>query len=69
MANIKSAGLRIRVEKDLRDAFTQACHDQNLVASDVLREYMRDFTRRHVSGQATLFAPPPHREAGQRRSA
>lgn len=69
MAATKDVGLRIRVEKDLRDAFTQACRAQNLVAADVLREYMREFARRHVSGQRALFEPAQQGVADPRRTA
>jgi hypothetical protein len=53
----KSAGLRIRIEKDLREAFQAACLAENRVASDVLREFMRSFADRRCNGkQANLFA-------------
>ena len=52
---IKDAGMRIRVEVELREAFTQACHAQNRPASDVLRDFMRVFAEKHHSGQSSLF--------------
>ena len=53
----KSAGLRIRIEKDLREAFQAACRAENRAASDVLREFMRSFADRRFNGkQASLFA-------------
>lgn len=52
----KDAGMRIRVEKDLRDEFVQACREQDRPAADVLREFMRTFTLTQQSGQARLFA-------------
>lgn len=55
--NTKDAGMRIRVERDLRDAFVQACQSQGLVAAEVLRNYMRSFAAKHSSEQAMLFAP------------
>ncbi len=39
----KDAGLRIRVEKDLRATFVQVCKNQGKSASDVLREYMQAY--------------------------
>ncbi|MGU1523732.1 plasmid-related protein [Pseudomonas aeruginosa] len=48
--------MRIRVEKDLRDAFVQACRAQDRHASDVLRDFMRAFTEKQLLGQADLFA-------------
>lgn len=53
----KDVGLRIRVEKELREAFQGACAAENMAASDVLREFMRSYADRHVGGkQASLFA-------------
>lgn len=56
---IKDAGLRIRVERELRDAFRSACTAENRDASEVLREFMRSFAeQRHGGKQASLFALP-----------
>jgi hypothetical protein len=53
----KNAGLRIRIEKDLREEFQAACLVENRVASDVLREFMRSFADRRLNGkQTSLFA-------------
>ncbi len=54
--SIKDSGMRIRVEKELRDAFVQACRAQDRHASDVLRDFMRTFTEKQLLGQADLFA-------------
>lgn len=52
----KDAGLRIRVEKELREAFVTACRRQNVAASEVLREFMSAFAKRQSEGaQANLF--------------
>ena len=53
--NTKDAGMRIRVERELRDAFVQACQSQGLVAAEVLRNFMRGFAAKHSSEQAMLF--------------
>jgi hypothetical protein len=53
---LKNSGMRIRVEKELREAFVQACRTQNRAAADVLRDFMRSFADRHRQGQADLFA-------------
>ena len=55
---LKDSGMRIRVEKDLREAFVQACRAQDRHASDVLRDFMRAFTEKQLHGQADLFARP-----------
>lgn len=53
----KDVGIRIRVEKELREAFQGACVAENRQASDVLREFMRVFADRNVGGmQSSLFA-------------
>lgn len=52
----KDCGLRIRLEKDLREAFLSACRAQKLVASDVLRDFMRAYTEKHTHGQGELFS-------------
>ena len=53
---LKDSGLRIRVERDLREAFVQACRAQDRHASDVLRDFMRVFTEKQLKGQADLFS-------------
>jgi hypothetical protein len=56
--NTKDAGMRIRVERELRDSFVQACQSQGLVAAEVLRNFMRSFAAKHSSEQAMLFGKP-----------
>jgi hypothetical protein len=51
----KDAGIRIRVEKELREAFTLACRAQDRAASDVLRDFMRAFAEKQHRGQGDLF--------------
>lgn len=51
----KDAGMRIRVERELRDAFVAACQSQGLVAAEVLRRFMQGFAAKHRSEQAALF--------------
>ena len=63
----KDAGMRIRVERELRDDFVAACQSQGLVAAEVLRHFMRGFADKHRSEQAALFEPsreppPPIRQ-------
>ncbi len=56
----KDVGIRIRVEKELRDGFQRACLSENRRASDVLREFMRVFTDQRSGGlQSSLFVTPP----------
>ena len=53
---LKDSGMRIRVEKELRDAFVRACRAQDRAAADVLRDFMRAFTEKQQEGQTDLFA-------------
>ena len=53
---IKDAGLRLRVEKELRQEFVDACRAAGKPAAQVLREFMRDFvSRERVMIQHALF--------------
>jgi len=43
----KDVGMRIRIERDLRDDFLAACQVQDRPAAQVIREFMRDYIRKH----------------------
>ena len=43
----KDAGLRIRIDRILRDRFLQTCHAQDKPAAQVLREFMRAYVSDH----------------------
>ena len=65
----KDAGLRLRVEKELRQDFVEACRASGKPAAQVLREFMRDFVaRERVMVQRPLFDEDPA-TIGRRRSA
>jgi len=51
----KDSGMRIRIEREERDAFVQACQSQGLIAAEVLRDFMRGFAAKHSTEQAMLF--------------
>ncbi|MDO9443150.1 MAG: plasmid-related protein [Beijerinckiaceae bacterium] len=52
----KDVGLRIRVEKELREAFQGACVAENRGASEVLRAFMQAFVdERHGGRQTDMF--------------
>lgn len=56
----KDAGLRIRVEKALREEFLEACRSQDRPAAQVLREFMRRYVARHTDEKdKTEIAPVP----------
>lgn len=53
---MKEAGLRIRLENDLREAFLRACKKDDLTAAQVLRAFMRSYIEHQVRGkQSELF--------------
>lgn len=50
---MKDVGLRIRIQRDLREQFLEVCRVQDKPAAQVLREFMRDYVRVHgQSGKA-----------------
>ena len=52
----KDKGLRIRVDQELREEFLAACHAEDKPASQVLREFMREYVRRNRQAlQQDLF--------------
>lgn len=55
---MKDAGIRIRVEKELRASFVAACQAESRLASDVLRDFMQNYVDRHERGQGDLFSKP-----------
>lgn len=65
--SVKDAGIRIRVEKNLRSAFADACQAENKQASDVLRDFMKAYVARSQGGQGDLFLE--RREEGARPAA
>lgn len=38
---MKDSGLRIRIERDLRERFLEICRQQDRPAAQVIREFMR----------------------------
>ena len=45
LGSMKNAGLRIRIERELREQFLEACRAQDRPAAQVIREFIRDFLR------------------------
>jgi hypothetical protein len=44
---MKDAGLRIRVQRELREQFLEVCRAQDKPAAQVLREFMREYVLEH----------------------
>jgi hypothetical protein len=53
---MKDAGMRIRVEPELRDKFVNLCRDNDVPAAQVLRSFMREYVRKNVISPTEL--PP-----------
>jgi hypothetical protein len=56
---MKDAGMRIRVEPELREKFVNLCRDNDVPAAQVLRSFMREY----VQGNKTLPESRPQRLA------
>jgi len=53
---LKTVGLRIRVEPELRESFIAACKEEDLSAAHVLRSFMKDYiTGYELAKQQDLF--------------
>jgi len=72
LGSMKNAGLRIRVQRGLREQFLEACRADDKPAAQVLREFMRGYVARHASAaadaeQGTKSVPQKRARAGSRR--
>jgi hypothetical protein len=56
---MKDAGMRIRVEQDLREEFVATCQAQHLPAAQVLREFMRGYVKKNNSSAKKLKSKLP----------
>jgi len=54
----KDVGLRLRVERQLRQEFLESCQLEGKAAAQVLREYMREYIARNRAMQRELFSSP-----------
>jgi hypothetical protein len=63
----KDTGFRIRVERDLRDAFLEACRAQDKPAAQVIREFMRRCVARHRGGSGVSPSSVPQAGSTKRR--
>lgn len=45
----KDSGLRIRVQRDLRERFLAVCQAQDKPAAQVIREFMREYIQEHAT--------------------
>jgi len=55
---MKDAGMRIRVEQDLREEFIAVCQTQHTPAAQVLRQFMRGYVEQYKSKASKTKAEP-----------
>ena len=58
---MKDSGLRIRVQRGLRDRFLRICRAQDKPAAQVLREYMRTYIDEHkelIANETAMSSGP-----------
>jgi hypothetical protein len=53
----KDVGMRIRIDKELREAFVEACRTNDVPASEILREFMRHYSEQSQSQSNQLQLP------------
>ena len=54
---MKDVGLRIRVQRDLREQFFEVCRAQDKPAAQVLREFMREYVRGNAAAEKESETP------------
>ena len=64
---LKDTGVRIRVEKGLRDQFVETCRRQDRPAAQVLREFMRDYVSEHGDDAEKPQGKAPDTSVGAKR--
>lgn len=59
---MKDSGLRIRIERELREKFLEICKEEDRPAAQVIREFMRAYIAKHeksnVHGNQTKRVKP-----------
>ena len=54
----KDAGLRIRIDRNLRKRFLEVCRAQDRPAAQVIREFMRDYIDSHEPANDARSSEP-----------
>jgi hypothetical protein len=57
---MKDVGLRIRVQRELREEFLEACRAEDKPAAQVLREFMRAY----IDSKDERVRPAPGKKGG-----
>lgn len=72
----KDTGMRIRVERELRESFLESCREVDRPAAQVIREFMRDFvastasrnlssTKQKRYTESEVRTPTPEQDRGR----
>ena len=61
----KDVGLRVRIDRSLRERFLNVCRAQDKPAAQVLREFMRQYVETHAAANDQARASRP-RKGGAR---
>lgn len=61
LSGMKDAGLRIRVQRELREQFLEVCRAQDRPAAQVLRDFMKEYIE---ANPVTNKAGTKHKKEG-----
>ncbi|MEO0636985.1 MAG: hypothetical protein AAFY73_10085 [Pseudomonadota bacterium] len=64
---MKDAGLRIRIDRNLRERFLQVCRAQDKPAAQVIREFMRSYIQTHDPANDLQSEGKPHNRLGGKK--
>jgi hypothetical protein len=64
----KDTGLRIRVERDLRDSFLDTCRKQDRPAAQVIREFMREYVANNAQSEVRTPLSHSQQQLGRART-
>jgi antitoxin component of RelBE/YafQ-DinJ toxin-antitoxin module len=51
---MKAAGMRIRIEQELRDEFMAVCRSHDMPAAQVIRSFIKDYVLQHQDLKSSL---------------
>lgn len=57
--SMKDVGLRIRIDRELREQFLKVCQDEDKPAAQVLREFMRYYVEERTGGEPEAASAKP----------
>lgn len=61
---MKDVGLRIRIDRDLREQFLKACQAEDKPAAQVIREFMRAYVAARDADSASALGGAQERDYG-----